>query len=162
MYMYVVMKCVMNNRLKRLLLVCVVLCWLIVIFLLSSQPASHSNDLSQGMTEKVVRAIEKVTDQQLDLNQWNHWMRKNAHFFLYFILGVFLMSGLTAFRVRLRRASMYAFGISVVYAITDEVHQLFVDGRGGQVRDVLIDSAGAALGILLFAGLYELLRVKRK
>lgn len=152
----------MSKRLKKLLLVCIVLFWLIVIFLLSSQPASHSNDLSQGITEKVVRAIEKVTNQQLDLNQWNHWIRKNAHFFLYFILGIFLMSGLTAFRVRLRRASLYAFGISVLYAISDEAHQLFVDGRGGQVRDVLIDSAGAALGILLFAGLYKMLRIRRK
>ena len=150
-----------SKRLKRLLLVGIVLFWLVVIFLLSSQPASHSNDLSQGITEKVVRAIEKVTNQQLDLHQWNRWIRKNAHFFLYFILGIFLMFGLTAFRVRLRRASMYAFGISVLYAISDEVHQLFVDGRGGQVRDVLIDSAGAALGVVLFAVLYRMLRFKR-
>ena len=35
------------------------------------------------------------------------------------------------------------------YAMTDEFHQLFVPGRSGQVRDVLLDSCGAAVGVLL-------------
>ena len=36
-----------------------------------------------------------------------------------------------------------------LYAISDEVHQLFVPGRGAQVKDVFIDIAGAAVGIFL-------------
>jgi len=39
---------------------------------------------------------------------------------------------------------------SVLYACTDEIHQLFVPGRGAQMSDVLLDSAGAGLGIVLF------------
>jgi len=151
-----------SKRLKRLLLIGIVLFWLAVIFVLSSQPASHSNDLSKGITETITRAIEKLTNKELDLQQWNRWVRKNAHFFLYFILGILLMSGLTAFRVRLRRACIFAFGLSVFYATTDEVHQLFVSGRGGQVRDVLIDSAGAAMGIVLFVAWYKMMWLKRK
>ena len=34
----------------------------------------------------------------------------------------------------------------MVYAISDEVHQIFVDGRGAAVTDVMIDSGGAAIG----------------
>lgn len=41
-----------------------------------------------------------------------------------------------------------AFLISAAYAVTDEVHQSFVPGRGGAVTDVLIDASGAALGIV--------------
>jgi VanZ family protein len=41
----------------------------------------------------------------------------------------------------------------VLYAVSDEVHQLFVPGRGAQVTDVLIDNAGAFVGI----GIYEVL-----
>lgn len=33
------------------------------------------------------------------------------------------------------------------YAISDEVHQLFVPGRGRQVKDVIIDSAGAGVRV---------------
>ena len=40
--------------------------------------------------------------------------------------------------------------ICVLYAISDGVHQLFVPGRGGQVKDVLIDSAGTISGILVY------------
>lgn len=37
--------------------------------------------------------------------------------------------------------------ICIPDAISDEVHQLFIPGRAGQVRDVIIDSAGAVVGI---------------
>ena len=43
------------------------------------------------------------------------------------------------------------------YAISDEVHQLFVPGRAGQVRDVLIDSAGSLLGIIIIMSFEKLL-----
>ncbi|NCD19247.1 MAG: VanZ family protein [Actinobacteria bacterium] len=42
-----------------------------------------------------------------------------------------------------------ALGVSVAYAITDEIHQTFVPGRGGQASDVVHDAAGAFAGILL-------------
>jgi len=45
---------------------------------------------------------------------------------------------------------LFSLGICVLYAVSDEVHQLFVPGRGRQVRDVLIDSAGAIVGIGLY------------
>ena len=57
----------------------------------------------------------------------------------------------------LRRIGMHGYrmiGLSllvcVLYAISDEVHQLFVPGRGAQVKDVLIDSAGAIVGVGLY------------
>ena len=37
-----------------------------------------------------------------------------------------------------------------LYACTDEFHQLFMDGRAGQFKDVLIDTAGGSTGILLW------------
>ena len=43
-----------------------------------------------------------------------------------------------------RRAALAAFLISSLYAVTDELHQSFVDGRNGTPVDWAIDSAGAA------------------
>jgi len=48
------------------------------------------------------------------------------------------------------RSVVLALGICVLFAISDEVHQLFVPGRGGQVSDVLIDSAGASVGLGIY------------
>ena len=38
---------------------------------------------------------------------------------------------------------------SILCAFFDEFHQLFVDGRSGQIKDVLIDSMGAFVTLLI-------------
>ena len=43
----------------------------------------------------------------------------------------------------------WAWVVGTLYAASDEIHQLFVPGRSGQLRDVLLDSDGVAAGILL-------------
>jgi VanZ family protein len=48
------------------------------------------------------------------------------------------------------------------YAVTDEVHQLFVSGRSGEVRDILIDTIAGALGIALYLGLRRLYGTSKK
>ena len=52
----------------------------------------------------------------------------------------------------MRRTKSFAFCIAfcILYAASDELHQLFVDGRGAQVKDVLIDSAGSIVGVGIF------------
>ena len=56
------------------------------------------------------------------------------------------------------------FGLALiicgVYAISDEVHQYFIEGRGPHLKDVLIDSAGAFVGISLF-GFTKLMLIRR-
>ena len=45
---------------------------------------------------------------------------------------------------------MHSIMLGLVYAASDEIHQLYVPGRAGQFRDVLIDSAGVLLGICIY------------
>lgn len=77
-------------------------------------------------------------------------LRKVVHFGEYFAL-----TGLWwwALRTRIggRRALPIAVAIAIGYAITDEIHQTFVDGRVGTWRDVVIDSAGALTAAALIA-----------
>ena len=42
-----------------------------------------------------------------------------------------------------------ALVVCILFAISDEFHQLFVPGRGAQVKDVLIDTAGAIVGMCI-------------
>jgi VanZ family protein len=69
-------------------------------------------------------------------------VRKLAHFGEYFALTGLWWWALST-RIDRRRAILPALAIAVAYAITDEWHQTFVDGRTGTWRDVVIDSAGA-------------------
>ncbi len=128
-----------------------VLLWMLLIFHLSSQVAEDSNELSKGVTEIVVETAEKVAPKyNLDVNNFNHIVRKNAHFFTYLVLGILVSNATKRSGLRGTRAIFFIFTICVFYAISDEIHQAFVPGRGPQVKDVFIDSAGSIAGIGLY------------
>ena len=124
-----------------------VLAWMGFIFFLSSQAAEESGKLSAGITEAVIRVIKMVAPHtDLDIDVFNHIVRKCAHFLSYLVLG---MTG--------RRLIAASLLICILYSASDEINQLFVPGRAGQIRDVLIDSAGSLLGIVS----YRLFRYKK-
>jgi VanZ family protein len=70
--------------------------------------------------------------------------RKLVHFGEYALL-CFLWWRVFSHGLPGRRAILLAFLVTSAYAITDEYHQAFVDGRHGTPLDWAIDSAGAAL-----------------
>lgn len=72
-------------------------------------------------------------------------VRKFAHFTEYFILGILSINMINSYGKRWYVAVI----ICVLYAISDEMHQLFVSGRSCQITDILIDSLGSTCGILL-------------
>ena len=53
---------------------------------------------------------------------------------------------------------LLAVFFAFLYACSDEVHQLFVVGRAGQVKDVFIDTFGSFLGVLLYSFIYRFRR----
>lgn len=52
---------------------------------------------------------------------------------------------------------LFALLCGMSYAIFDEIHQLFIDGRSGQITDVIIDSIGVAIGICVFMVMYKII-----
>lgn len=138
-----------------------VILWMSIIFFLSSQVADESSQLSSGITAFVMNLMEKIIPKTIfDLEFLHFLVRKNAHFIAYLILGLlslraFKREGLTG--VPLFSLSLL---ICVLYASSDEYHQLFVPGRSCQLRDVLIDSAGATTGLLIVKGISGLRKRK--
>ena len=106
-----------------------VILWMAVIFSLSAQPAASSNQLSKGVTEILVEMLKKVTSINLEVSDLNHFVRKNAHFIAYLILGGLVSNALKYGGSGLNK-SFLAGLICVGYAISDEIHQIFVPGRG--------------------------------
>ncbi|WP_342578106.1 VanZ family protein [Psychrobacillus sp. FSL K6-2843] len=139
-----------------------VILWMVLIFFFSSQPAADSKELSLGVTEMFLSIVEMAApDSDLFMENSHHFVRKNAHFFIYFLLGILVVRALRLSKFWNKKDIGLAFLICGIYAISDELHQLFVPGRGAQVKDVWIDSAGALVGILLYSWLIGL-RNKRK
>lgn len=128
-----------------------VILWMALIFYLSHQPATQSNGLSTGITERIIVMFEKLAPNiEFDIRSFNHIVRKNAHFFAYLILGLLTSNALEISNVEDKQGFIIALLISVLYATSDELHQLFVPGRSGQIKDVIIDSAGTLVGITLY------------
>lgn len=128
--------------------------WMGLIFYLSHQSASESSQLSGGVVAFVLHILHTIIPQSIEVSAFHTFIRKGAHFFAYFILGILIYRALWG---RWKNFFMALF-IALLYAVSDEVHQLFIPGRSGEFRDVLIDSAGAATGILLYILLLRLLR----
>ncbi len=128
-----------------------VIMWMILIFYLSHQPVTKSNNLSKGITEVIIETVEKVTPKRVfNVSRLNHILRKNAHFFAYLVLGILVSNALRSNKIYGFKNIGIALTICVLYAISDEIHQLFVPGRGGQIKDVILDSFGAIVGILIY------------
>jgi VanZ family protein len=140
-----------------------VILWMAFIFNLSSQEVEKSNQLSTGVTEVIVETIEKVApNADLDMKSINHKVRKNAHFFAYLVLGILVMNVIRRSGVHVYKSIVLATAVCVIYAISDEIHQLFAPCRGGQVKDIIIDSAGVIAGIGIYLTMSRIIKRKQK
>jgi VanZ family protein len=139
---------------KKILLWAFVVLWMAVIFIFSHQPATDSSKLSSGIVGKIVDIIETVAPNiDIDQGSLSHIIRKCAHFGEYLVLGLLVLNGLICSNISIPKTTLLALLICVLYAVSDEIHQLFIPGRSGQVSDVLLDSIGALVGILLMSAI---------
>ncbi len=133
---------------------------LILIFLNSAKTAPESSAGSSWITLFVLRAlfgrdhVEQMS--QVSLETTETLIRKAAHITEYCILALSTAFWQTQMRkepvskdIRCRFI-LFTLLFCVIYAASDEFHQLFVAGRSGQVTDVLIDSIGIVIGTFLF------------
>ena len=121
--------------------------WMLLIFLMSNQPAHISNQQSNSF-------INMLAFFGIDLNSKlgslaSFVVRKTAHFTEYAVLGFFAYKAVSCDVKDRKKAVLMAQLISTGYASTDEIHQMFVPGREGKVFDVMIDSCGAFCGIMV-------------
>lgn len=149
---------------------------MILIFCFSSQEAKESSALSEGVSQRMVYLYDEI---QAGMFGGEHlgearcmayakaietFVRKAAHMTEYgilamsitFAMGVGKNSLYQKRRWSSKRLVIYSWLFTSAYAATDEFHQLFVPGRSGEGRDVLIDAVGALAGSLF---MYLLLKV---
>ena len=143
------------SRWKNLICWILTILWMGMIFVFSAQNASDSSQLSgqtafhaafwfwPGFSELSTEA------QAAWIESVQFWVRKAAHFLVYGGLGALLYGDFLLFHWSRPMKAGWAWVVGTLYAASDEIHQLFVPGRSGQLRDVLLDSAGVAAGILL-------------
>ena len=137
----------MFDKLKKYLWV-FPLIWMGVIFIFSHQPGKDSAELSGGITQLIINFFEAV-NLELDGVRLHNMVRVLAHFTIFFILGQLWYIALRARNISTSRAAVMAFGICFGYAMFDEGHQFFIPGRACDMKDVMVDSAGAGIAIII-------------
>lgn len=126
--------------------------WLVFIFLLSNQSSSTSKYTSSRFSITVLSVVNTcmgnilTSKEILDISESLVFLvRKAAHVFLYFILAILTYS----FSYQQKKKIIIVFLFCLFCACTDEIHQLFIEGRSGSFIDVLVDSIGILLGIFV-------------
>ncbi|MBO6195185.1 MAG: VanZ family protein [Bacilli bacterium] len=127
---------------KTIIKILLVVVWMIVIFCFSNQVSDDSTRLSDGFIKNTICKVSK-SDCDNTIEKTFTPVRKCAHFCVYLILGLLVMN---CFNIE-KKYIIYSLLICLLYSISDEIHQLFVSGRSGEVLDVFIDTCGSLLGI---------------
>ena len=138
----------------------------VFIFIMSSRDSTQSSNTSSGFIKAVVDALphlKNLSDEQ-KLNivaEMQFIVRKMAHGAIYFLLGLVTSLAMLCYEIKLWKRPAISLGICLLYAVSDEIHQLFVPGRSGEIRDVLIDFTGALTATMLVL-LVRFITVKKR
>lgn len=113
-----------------------VLAWMALIFLLSAQ---------SQLPTPAQRWLDFV-------------LEKGAHFIEYAVLGALLFRAFAQAQLGRRYALVLAVLMAWAYALSDELHQMYVPGRQADWLDILFDWGGALVGAAVVAHWWTLRR----
>lgn len=145
---------------KKAIFTTFVALWMGVIFWFSAQPAVESSKMSHSIGKVIGEVLVpdfkalSSEEQEAIAEKIDYPVRKTAHAMEYAVLGGLLVLMYGSYEIIGKKGMAYGILTGVAYAMTDEIHQLFVAGRSCQVTDILIDSAGvifgSIIGVLIF------------
>ncbi len=146
------------------------ICVCIMIFDFSADTGEESTNVSMPLTLHVVEKwndffhLDWTEEKVLSVAEnTEFFVRKLGHMSEYAFLAISVMTAWLVSAHISEKQQALTFIFCVFYACTDEFHQLFVPQRSGRGLDILIDSTGAFLGMLLFGGVRKLvLRCMRR
>jgi len=136
--------------------------WMGVIFAFSEVNGTKSTDDSRKIIEKTIEKTVETTDKSGITNihpenkdikkvskSLDYPFRKVVHVLVYFVLALLVCNALYQSGLRVWKLYLISIIICVIYAITDEIHQLHTE-RSGEVKDVFIDSIGILIGNVIY------------
>lgn len=119
---------------------------MIIIFMFSNQTGNESAGLSLKIVSFIQDMFPFITSQDL----LHFLVRKAAHMTEYALLTLTFIYGYYHCQITHKKIYILSISSTFLYACTDEMHQLLIGGRAGQLTDVLIDSSGGMIALILF------------
>ena len=147
----------MKTNVKRILLLLILIADMVFIFYNSAQVAAVSSNASQSVTQMVAHVIVPNYDKLDETEKLNTVasleaiVREAAHLLQFVPMGfaLYLLLHISTIPQKLSRLCLpLTLGFGILYALSDEIHQLFVPGRSFQFFDIFMDTCGTAVGCI--------------
>ena len=144
-----------------------VVLWMALIFSFSMETAAESSQSSGGFIRALLETFDRdflslsSAGQHAAIESLSHFVRKSAHFCIFGMLGLLVTSAVSTYGRSLRKTAAVSLAVCALYAVSDEIHQYFVPGRACMLRDMLLDTCGAACGVTAVLLLVFLIRRRR-
>lgn len=159
----------MKINLLRIVLLILLFGTFYIIFGFSSQDGEESGGISSRVTEFILEksnTYKNIEENRQDeiFERTEKIIRKIAHFSIYALVGFLLMGLVSTFKLKEKNRILISLILGVLYATSDEIHQLFSPGRSAQITDVYIDTLGILVGIfiiLLFIKIFEKIKLQK-
>lgn len=116
--------------------------FMIIIFWFSHQTGTESSGLSIYIFNWLENHLHIIVPELI--------IRKMAHMGEYALLAFTFIYGFSKNKLILQKILLFSLSSTFLYACSDEFHQLFIAGRSGQLVDVMIDTMGGVIAIILF------------
>ena len=142
--------CMKRKNRDKIISIILLILWCSLIFYFSNQNGEISSNESNFVID-ILNSFLKLFNSNFNLLEIPNIVliiRKLAHFFLYFVLYILAFN--FGKKNSLKKIFIFALTFCIIYAISDEVHQLFIDARAFKLTDILIDSLGACVAALIF------------
>lgn len=148
----------MKLKIFRIISLLFLLSIMLLIYNLSAETAAESSKTSGGFSKLILSLFYpdfktfSSEHQNEIISSFSFLIRKMAHFTLYGLLGFWVQMSIITYRnIPFITRNLMACAVCLVYSVFDELHQTFVSGRSGELRDVLIDLSGAVICVVLSA-----------
>ena len=141
----------MKKNITRIILAILLLGTFYIIFGFSGQDGEESSGLSRKVTEFITDNIFQLSNESKIqyINQLEYIIRKLAHFSIYTVVGILLMGFVSTYEMEKIKKIYISIVVGIIYATSDEIHQVFIPGRAAKLTDVIIDTMGVVLGIII-------------
>lgn len=140
-------------NIRKLIFWALALLMMFMILSFSSDTRTESKGKSMMIVEKI-KPMANYIAEELDVkpistSRLDHYVRKAAHMFNYFVLTIVCFLAFRAVIPKFWVSIFLTWLLATCFSMIDEYYQTFIPGRGGQVRDVFIDSIGIIIALVI-------------
>ena len=139
---------------KKIIKLFFIIFFMVLIFFFSSDSGDASTKKSRGIVRPLCNYLigDRLSGdtKEIIIDCTEIFLRKTAHFTIYFCLGLSVISFLCEFYEITYKIIIYSVLFVFIYACSDEIHQLFINGRSGELLDIVIDTLGGFVATYLY------------